>query len=404
LEFRDNFMDVVVDVQAERLALTGFDAGDAEAVSEAVWRWWQGNRMDAMQALVHTEAMVQGDAYVLATWEDGEPRFYFQDPQMIVARYNANIRRLEFVSKKWVEAHEIGQPPVTRLTIYYPERIEKYRASGGVWLRHRDEGEREWPLRWTDHRGRPLGIPIVHFRNRALSDDFGLSELADLIPLQDLLNKSLVDLMMILDVQAFRQRWTLGMEPPAQYDITPGAVWDFQSQAPETARVGEFATAELAGPLKAIETIVQHIAGQSRTPQHLFHIAGNYPSGEALKTAEAGLVHKVREKQVSFGNVWEDLMYMALRLQTTFGTPVARGPEPVTLSAIWADPETRNEREHLEALKLKGELGITRKQIFRELGYSQEQISQMEADRQEDKIADTNLGAEILRRFQEEGV
>ena len=237
----------------------------------------------------------------------------------------------------------------------------------------------------------------MHFRNRALSDDFGLSELADLIPLQDLLNKALIDLMMILDTQAFRQRYTLGIEPPSQYDITPGAVWSLQSEDPANAKVGEFGVSEIDGSLRAIETIIQHIAGQSRTPQHLFHISGDYPSGEALKTAEAGLVHKVKEKQVNFGNSWEDLMYVALRMQGVWGRAVA--PVETTLSALWSDPETRNEKAHLEGLKMKAELGITRDQLWREMGYSQEQIDQMHEDKQRERIEDTNIGAEILKSF-----
>ena len=53
LQFRDNFMSVVVDTLAERMTVLGFDADD-EAISEWAWDTWQANRMDYTQTVVHT--------------------------------------------------------------------------------------------------------------------------------------------------------------------------------------------------------------------------------------------------------------------------------------------------------------------------------------------------------------
>ena len=54
----------------------------------------------------------------------------------------------------------------------------------------------------------------------------------------------------------------------------------------------------------------------------------------------------------------------------------------------------------MEALKAKAELGVSKHQIFRELGYTQEQIDQMDADGVTERQQETNIGAEILRNFQ----
>jgi hypothetical protein len=53
----------------------------------------------------------------------------------------------------------------------------------------------------------------------------------------------------------------------------------------------------------------------------------------------------------------------------------------------------------MEALKGKMELGISKHQIWRELGYTQEQIEQMDEDALAEKVAQTNVGAELLRSF-----
>ena len=101
---------------------------------------------------------------------------------------------------------------------------------------------------------------------------------------------------------------------------------------------------------------------------------------------------------VNFGNAWEDCLMMGLRIQAAFGTAVADADE-VMVEATWDDPETQNEQAHMEVLKAKAELGVTKHQIYREMGYTQEQIDQMDMDSEADRRSETNIGAEILRNF-----
>ena len=118
-----------------------------------------------------------------------------------------------------------------------------------------------------------------------------------------------------------------------------------------------------------------------------------------MKTAESGLVQKAKQRMVNFGNAWEDCIAMALRIQAAFGS--APGElETMGFDTTWDDPETRNEAMHLQSLVTKRDLGVSKTQIFREMGYTQEQIDGMEEDAQSERVAETNIGAEILRNFQ----
>ena len=392
-------MNVVVDSLAERLRVIGFHADDEE-FGEWAWDMWRKNRMDYAQVVVHTEAVMLGDSYLLCDWDakNERPRWSHQMPEMIIPHYDEVTGSIDWVSKKWIQHPRIGEDPETRLNLYYADRVEKYVARGGVWARHQDEEDEAWPVLWLDKAGEPLGVPIVHFRNRPMGADFGQSEIINVIPMQDLLNKSLIDLTMILDTLAFPQRYTLNIAHNAsRLEIMPGSVAEFHSEY-DGGQVGQWTAASVEGPLKAIESLVQHIAGTTRTPQHLFQIAGGVPSGEALKTAESGLVNKAKQRMVNFGNSWEDCMMMAVRIQAAFGTAVA-GADEAMIETTWDDPETRNEQSHMEVLKAKAELGVTKHQIYREMGYSQEQIDQMDMDGEADRRAETNIGAEILRNF-----
>ena len=400
LQFRDNFMNVVVDTLAERMTVLGFDADD-EVISEWAWDTWQANRMDYTQTVVHTEAILLGDSYVLCDWdaENQRPRWTHQVAEMILPHYDEQTRTIDWASKKWLQRLRLGTQPETRLNLYYPDRVEKYVARGGVWGQYQDEADEEWPVPWLTGRGEPLGVPLVHFRNRPMGADYGQSEILNVIPMQDLLNKTLIDLTMILDTLAFPQRYTLNVNHGAsRLDILPGSVTEFHSEF-DGGSVGQWNAASVDGPLRTVEALVQHIAGTTRTPQHLFQVTGGIPSGEALKTAESGLVRKARQRMVTFGNAWEDCVAMGLRIQAAFGTAIG-GPDETVISTTWDDPETRNEQAHMEALKAKAELGVSKHQLWRELGYSQSQIDQMDEDAQQEKVAETNIGAELLRNFQ----
>lgn len=399
LQFRDNFMNVVVDSLSERLTVLGFEIED-ETISEWVADLWGRNRMDYMQNVVHTETVMLGDSYLLCDWDDENqrPRWTHQMAEMIVPHYNENTREIDWASKKWIQRPNIGDEPETRLNLYYPDRVEKFVARGGVWARY-SELEEPWPVPWVNNSGEPIGVPLIHFRNRPMGGDFGQSEIINVIPMQDLLNKSLIDLTMILDTLAFPQRYTLNVNHgSSRLDILPGSVTEFHSEY-DGGSVGQWNAATVDGPLKSIEALVQHIAGTTRTPQHLFQIIGGMPSGEALKTAESGLVNKAKQRMVNFGNSWEDALMMAMRVQAAFGFALA-DIEEGSIQTTWDDPETRNELAHMESLKAKMELGITKHQIWREMGYTQEQIDQMDEDNTQERASETNIGAEILRNFQ----
>ena len=400
LQFRDNFMNVVVDALAERLTVMGFDS-ESETISEWAWDLWGLNRMDHVQSVVHAETVMLGDSYLLCDWDEEHerPRWTHQMAEMIIPHYSESTREIDWASKKWLQHPEIGEEPETRLNLYYPDRVEKYVAKGGVWRHYQDETDGGWPIPWLNKDGSALGVPLIHFKNRPMGGDFGQSEILNVIPMQDLLNKTLIDLTMILDTLAFPQRYTLNVNHgSSRLDILPGSVTEFHSEY-DGGSVGQWNAASVDGPLKSIESLVQHIAGTTRTPQHLFQIMGGVPSGEALKTAETGLVQKAKQRMVNFGNSWEDAVMMALKIQAAFGTSAGEIEEG-KLTTTWDDPETRNEQAHLESLKSKLELGVTKRQIMRELGYTQEQIEQMEEDATQERVAETNIGAEILRNFQ----
>lgn len=404
-QFVDNFMEVVVDALAERLTVIGF-SGENEALNEYAWGVWQANRMDDNQVSAHIAAAKLGDTYVLVDWDDVEkrPMLSVQQAEMIIPHYNETTGKIDMASKKWmIESIGDGKATETRMNLYFADRIEKFtNAGGGTWKQFMDEGETDWPTPWVD-KGSPLGVPMFHFRNRRDDTDFGTSEMDGVIPMQDFLDKSMVDLVMVLDTMAFGQRWALNIDmKTSKIDITPGSITTFHSKEDVDAQVGEWAASDPNGLLDAIEMAVVHIAGVSRTPQYLFQISGGAPSGESLKMAESGLVAKARRRQINFGNNWEDVIHMAAKLEATFGSVTLEATARV--ETVWKDPESRNEEAFLTGQEAKARIGVTRSQLLREMGYDESQIDQMDEDREKERAADTNIGGLILENFSQGNV
>lgn len=390
--FADNLCASVVDAAADRLQITGFDQeGKTEpqegqpkrvTVADAAWALWQQAKLPRLAGQVHQEALTAGDAY-LVVWPDasGQPVFFPQCASSMTVTYDPDQPGLITRAAKWWRLED-GRG---RLTLYYPDRIEKYvtrtKTHGGLPDNPRnfvpfDVPGEAWPL--LNEYGQ---VPVFHFGNNAPIGGFGRSELRDVIPLQNALNKSVADMLVAMEFQALPQRWATGIEvevdpdtgkvkPP--FETGPDRIWAVGAEA---AKFGQFEPASLTQFLEAQEKFRLEIARVSRTPMHYLLMTGNWPSGEAIKTAEEPFVRKVKDRQMCFGDVWEGVLSFALRIQGV------KGADAAVLEALWEDATPRPEKEHLEGLQIKQGLGVSQKQLWREMDYSADQIGTMLDDK-----------------------
>lgn len=387
--FVENFCEPVVDVYAERLSLVGFTLEDkgatqtnAEADDQAELGLWldgvlQRNRLDGKQATLHTNTILKGDGFLIVDWDASRklPRLTFNRPDMLKPHYSDDEPdTLEYVSKVWTSdakgPQNAGGRRVVRLNMYYPDRAEKYfKASSndaaegtGGWERWQDAGETVWPTPWGTP-AEPLGIPVFHFRHKGLGNCYGRSALRGVIPQQDLLNKQILDLADILDYQAWPQRYVTGVTAD-NATLKPGP-GELMILTAETAKAGQFDAADVSPIVEAIDATISRLARRSRTPMHLL-TGGTTASGEALKTAESGLIAKVKSAQVDFGQSWEDAALLMIRLALVNGTlPVKVDVSSLVAQAQWKDPQTRDELAEAQRAAILADLGVSKRKIGR---------------------------------------
>lgn len=376
LSYVENYCETVVDALVERLAVIGFVTGD-DGLDEWLWStFWDKNRGDELQLDVHEMAVKKGDAFVILEWDDevGRVCAYLNPPEHVRPMYHEG--ELVWVAKVWNTNDMSPTNPtgldVRRMNLYYPDRVEKWFAlakssAKTMWARWMDDSDKTWPIDWT-HNGKPLGIPVIHFANKARRNRFGRPEHLGTIPQQDRLNKELLDLSAVLDQLGWPQRYVTGMANTENLKNVPGEVW--QTDATDGS-FGQFEAANPEGLLRAIQTTLVRIATRSNTPAHRFTLEGGYPSGEALKVAEAGLVAKTRSRQIKWGGAWAELALRATTMAIIRAEGSGLGPgvtldqlDQLSVNTTWADPETRNEKEHLETLGLMHALGVSKSTIL----------------------------------------
>lgn len=369
----DNWMPLVVDSVQERLRVEGFRVGSKTAGDKRVWRIWQANNLDSDSDVVHTEALIGGQAYTQVWYnadDEKTPNIYIEHPSQVTVALSPEDRRTRLAALKlWAD-----DDGFRLANLYLPEGIYKFRStsryasSASTWARRESRTE-SWPLR------NPLGIvPVIPIASRRRMLKEPVSEIENLIPTQDKINKLTFDMMIAAEYAAFRQRWATGLsiptDPETKQPIEPfkAAVDRLWTSASKDTTFGEFDVTDLSNYVSPIEMEVQHLVSQSRTPPHYVFVRGNMPSGESLRAAETGLVAKAGGRQRSFGEGWEETMRVALAVAGT----VVKGAD--SMSTQWADAESRTESEHTDSVLKKLAMGVPLRQVWRDAEYSDEQI------------------------------
>ena len=410
--FAHNLCGLVVAAVVERLMVTGFGpaAGEdmaGDALAEAAWGWWESNRMDAGQDDLYEAACRDGAGYVIVDWdaEQARPRWTlnwaFDGTQGIKVHRDPDTDMIRFASKRWQTADPLkpGESGKTRLTLYFPDRVEKWVSSTeegnqAGWVAITDDDNEPWPIPWVDGQGRPLGMAVVPFENP------GGSELDDVIPLQDMLNKADLDLVAATDMGGFRILWASGVTPQIdsstgeerEITVAPGRLLRMSDAS---ARLGAIEPVPLAQMLLASRYWIESIAGTSRTPQYLFQAQGaEQPSGESLKMQEVGLIAKSQRKQKVFGNAWEDVAYLSARLWNRYRPGEALDTE-ARLATLWDDLASRDELQDAQIAKVKLESGLPAEQVWREWGYDEALIQDWL-----ERESEPNLGEQLLRAYE----
>jgi hypothetical protein len=370
-EFADNWCPVVVDSAAERLAVQGFRFGGKETYEgdSDAWDIWQANGLDSDSGVAHTEAIKTGHAYIIVDVGD-PPRITVETPhEVIIATEPGNRRKRIAALKRWRDFEG-----VLHAIVYLPDASYRFVS--------REPFAAGSPVVWvadaTQRVPNAFGntIPVIPIRNNPSMLRGGRSDLEPVIDIQNGINKIVTDMLVASEYAAFRQRWASGIEIPIDPETGKPNASRFLSSVSrmwvvedENAKFGEFNVTELSNYVRACEMLIQHLAAQTRTPPHYLTAGlGQWPSGDSLKASEAGLVAKVKRKQLDFGEAWEEAIRLAFYVQGD------KRADAIDAEVIWQDPEYRTEGERVDALTKMATLGVPHEALWSRWGATPQEI------------------------------
>lgn len=361
-----------------------------ENVSTPEWDHWQKSRLDGRQQAIYRAALGYGHAFALTEMiESVGVRTKGLSPLRTTALYE--------------DAANDDNPIAALHVVRWSNVSEEQPGEARMW-------DREWEyqvkfLSLTDPNGLTVKklrrhgsneCPVTRFAAAVDLDGRTVGVVEPMIPLQNRINQTVFDLLIVQSFASFKVRTISGMAPPLQMrpldangdeltkqqlkDGVEPANWvprldDSGRPIPEKVSLNakrvfwaedpnvDFGTLDetpLDGFISAIEMGFRHMAALSQTPPH--HILGQIAnlSAEALTAAETALSRKIQEFQATFGESWERVFRIAAEIGGFEGMDDFHG------EVVWRDMEQRSLAQAADALgKLHEQLGIPRRGLWK---------------------------------------
>lgn len=400
-----NWPRTIVDSVQRRSYVEGFRLGRDQEADEDLWAWWQANDLDEWSQLGQVDALVHGRSF-LSVWSNEEdestPRISVESAQQVVVDYAPGTRTVRAAAKRWQDDSTVYA------TLYLPDVIYRYSAKGTI----------PYTAPWTllERIDNPLGvvpvIPLVN-RPRVLNLD-GTSELTDVMPLADMVNKLATDMMTVSEFFAMPRRWAIGLEIPGttgpmgpvardRMEEEVKRFWDNIEKnktmlGGKGVQFGQFQEATLDNFVKAIGMLTGQIAAISGLPPHYLGINTDNPaSAEAIRSAESTLVERAEEKHRGWGGSYERGMRMGVAVRD--GIPLAEVPREFrSLETIWRDPRTETKAVDADAAVKLLQAGIIDDvQAQEDIGLGPTQRTAIAERRR--KAAETAATADVVSRM-----
>ncbi|MGY2747218.1 phage portal protein [Arthrobacter sp. UYCu723] len=381
-QFSDNWCAPVVNAISERVEVTGIKFRDSGDKADGLWDDWLRNEMEMQSSQGFLTSFNAKRSFVIV-WgsDDDEPVMSWEHPSNVEIEYEWwNGRRRKAALKTWVDGN------TEYATLYAPDEVFKYsremgRAANereaqskqeraddneGGWLPLEVHGE-SWPL------PNPLGVvPVVEVPNRPILRGEPVSEVAQVIPLQDAINILWAYAMYAGDYASMPARVLLNVNPPMRKildkdgkhigdspvtmkELNESRFAVFNGGVGNDAKIDSWPAAKLDVFTDVIELAVGHIAAQTRTPPH--YLVSNKGlsnlAADALKAAEIGLVKKTQEFQKFATPAVREVFRLMALVKGDKGLA-----EQVRLAkVVWQNPEMRSEAQLADALVKKKTIG-----------------------------------------------
>jgi Phage portal protein, SPP1 Gp6-like len=328
-----NYCALAVDAPCERLQVTGFKGDAADDAQEL----WDDNDLHLESEELHRHVVCAGEAFLLV-WpsetEAGDFDVVVQDARNIHMEYGPRRQQdKQWAAKVYLDTSDPTETQWTAI-LYYPNEIHRLVAPPTMPARDCPLDVLQWDYDDDDPGGlNPLGaVPLIRFARFWDS----ASNIDNLIPIQDRINKLTGDKIVAAEFAAFPQRYALTNDnpPPDALRASPGLVWvippsssSAQGGQESETKVGQFPITPLKNYDDAIREEVMSFWSVGHLPRHMLIDPGVAPSAQAVLADDSPFVAYARGFLRVIASGYKELFKL-----------VSIDAEPV-----WQDVEVRNE-------------------------------------------------------------
>ncbi|WP_043641999.1 phage portal protein [Nocardioides alkalitolerans] len=387
-----NVIPFITGTSAQMLFVDSFKRGHtseekpknaAESIVLPEWDHWQKSGLDARQSAVYRGALKFGHSFVL-TEKDAKRGVVSRGLSALrtVALYedpaNDDEPYVAFTVTRWPSdgdgESDKGKAVMWDDTFRYEVRFKSLGDSESVTVL---EGKRHGASR----------TPVTRFAAAVDLEGRTCGVVEPMFMLQDRINQTVFDLLIVQTFASFKVRTVTGMAPPMKMkaidangntiDDPASRLEDVDDWVPDLdangkpipdgvnlsakrimfaedpdSRFGTLDETPLDGFISAIELGFRHMAALSQTPPH--HILGEISnlSAEALSAAETSLLRKVGEFKSSFGESWERVFRVAAEIGEHEGADDFAG------EVVWRDVSNISMSQTSDALLKLRDLGV----------------------------------------------
>ena len=364
---------LIVSAVVERMKVQGFRDGGSEKTDDMLWDWFQKSKLDARQQLLFNDSMVFGDGFLSVTPGGDTPIFRVESPMNLSVQFDPEDPMLVKTAAKvvgdmgWFYTDEV----IYRLQ-YSRETITGWSVVGEL-----------------EHTGG--ATPIIRFPNRLDSRGRSMSEIQLVASIQRRIIQTTADRLLVQRAAAWKQRYVSGISVDTDADGNAVAPWNIGvdqlivSEDVDT-KFGEFGASSFKEHLEAVDLDIRQAAAVTQTPPHLIAPSAiSNISAEALVALEAGLASKVKDRQLTWGESFEEALSIGGRM---VGQDVAYDTE-----TVWADLESRSDAQRVDAaLKLRS-MGLPLPFLLERLGLSPQTNERVMASVREEQQMAADISA-----------
>lgn len=369
---------IYIEALVERLIIEGFRRGNEAEADDELWGWFKANGLDVGQHLLTRDFLALGRGYItIAAPGDSQtenpmvlqdiPLMRVESPHSVFAKIDPRTQDVLWAVRKVTD--ENGD--VTAATLYFKDRTDIYVYVNG-----------EPQLEQTISHG--LGVvPVVPAtRQASVNDLYGTSMITpEIKSVTDAMSRAMMNMQTTSELMATPQRLIFGSTKDEIMGEDETALELYTSsyivvEDPQ-AKAMSLPSAELRNFTEAMSHMMKMAAAYTGLPPQYLQFSNDNPaSAEAIRASESRLVRTCEALTVTLGEAWERAMRIAMLV---IGKSLTI--DDFRMETVWRNPATPTLAAMADAsqkLYNSGNGVIPKEQARRDMGYTPEQIRQME--------------------------